>query len=76
MLLISISFNKKYIKESVNMKFIDLKIDNHINWTNIDKLIPILSGIYYIVRSTLHVSNIDTLISVFFAYFHFIMKYG
>jgi hypothetical protein len=41
-----------------------------------DKLIPKLSGACYAVRSMLHVSNTDTLRSIYFAYFHSIMKYG
>jgi hypothetical protein len=66
----------KYLQESVNMKFLDLKIDNHINWTNhIEKLIPKLTGTCYAVRSMLHVSKTDTLKTVYFAYFHSMMKY-
>jgi hypothetical protein len=64
-------------QESVNTKFLGLQIDNHINWTYyIDKLIPKLSAACYAVRFMLHVSNTDTLKSVYFAYFHSIMKYG
>jgi hypothetical protein len=65
------------LHESVHMKFLGLQIDNRLNWTNhIDKLIPTLSGACYAVRSMLHVSNTDTLKSVYFAYFHSVMKYG
>jgi hypothetical protein len=41
-----------------------------------DKLCPKLSGACYVVRSMFHVSNSDTLKSVYFVYFHSIMKYG
>jgi hypothetical protein len=59
------------------MKFLGLQIDNHLNWTNhIDKLIPKLSAACYAVRSMFHFSNTDTLKSVYFAYFHSIIKYG
>jgi hypothetical protein len=69
--------NGKHIQESVNTKFLGLQIDNHLNWTNhIDKLIPKLSGACYAVRSMLHVSNTDTVKSVYFANFHSVMKYG
>jgi hypothetical protein len=33
--------NRKHTEKSVNMQFLCLKIDNHLNWTyHIDKLIP------------------------------------
>jgi hypothetical protein len=74
---LSIGYNEKYIQASVNTKFLGLQIYNHLNSTNhIDKLIPKLSGACYAVRSMLHVSNTDTLRSVYFAYFQSIMKYG
>jgi hypothetical protein len=66
-----------YVEESVNTKFLGLRIDNNLNWKNhIDQLVPKLSGACYAVRSMLHISNIDTLKSIYFAYFHFLMKYG
>jgi hypothetical protein len=65
-----------YIEESVNMKFLGLQIDNHLNWTNhIDKLIPKLHGARHAVRSMCHISNTDTLKSIYFDYFRLIMKY-
>jgi hypothetical protein len=64
-----------YIEESVNMKFLGLQIDNHLNWTNhIDKLIPKLHGARHAVRSMCHISNTDTLKSIYFDYFHLIMN--
>jgi hypothetical protein len=74
---LSIGYNDKYIEESVQTKFLGLQIDNHLNWKNrIDQLIPKLSGACYAVRSLLHVSTTDTLKSIYFAYFHSLMKYG
>jgi hypothetical protein len=38
---LNIGYNGRCIEESVNMKFLDLQIDNHLNWTNhSDKLLP------------------------------------
>jgi IS1 family transposase len=37
---------------------------------------PKLSGAYYTVRSMFHISNINTLMSTYFTYFQFIIKYG
>jgi hypothetical protein len=38
--VLNVGYNGKCIDQSVNMKFLDLQIDNHLHWTNhIDKLI-------------------------------------
>jgi IS1 family transposase len=42
----------------------------------IDQMVPKLSGACYAVRSMYHISNINTLKSIYFAYFHSIIKYG
>jgi IS1 family transposase len=39
-------------------------------------MIPKLSGACYAVRSMFHISNINTLKSIYFAYFHSIVQYG
>jgi hypothetical protein len=74
---LSIGYNEKYMEESLNSKFLGLQIDNHLIWKNhIGQMIPKLSRACYAVRSIFHVSNTDTLKSIYFAYFHSIMKYG
>jgi hypothetical protein len=74
---LNIGYNDKYIEESVNTKFLGLQIDNHLNWKNhIDQLVPELSSACYAVRSMYHISNTDILKSIYFAYFHSLMKYG
>ena len=58
-------------------KFLGLQLDNRINWKNcIEEIIPNLSGICYAVRSMVHISKINTLKSIYYAYFHSIIKYG
>jgi hypothetical protein len=65
------------MEESAQTKFLGLQIDNHSNWKNhIDQLIPKLMQARYAVRSLLHISNTDMLKSIYFAYFHSLMKYG
>ena len=67
----------KYIAETVNSKFLGLRTDNHINWKNhIEKMIPNLCGACYAITSMVQISNINTLKSIYYAYFHSIMKYG
>jgi hypothetical protein len=70
-------YNNKYIEEAVNTIFLGLQIDNHVNWINHnDQLVPKLSGACYAVTPMLHISTIDTLKSIYFTYFHSLMKYG
>jgi hypothetical protein len=70
-----IGYKEKYIEEAVNTKLICLQIDNHINWKNhIEQMIPKSSGICHAVRAVVHISNIGTFQSVYYAYFHSVMK--
>jgi hypothetical protein len=46
-------------------------VENHI-----DQLVPKLSAACHAVRSVLHISNTDTLKSIYFAHFHSLMKHG
>ena len=39
-------------------------------------MIPQLSAVRYAVRSTIHISNINTLKSIYYAYHHSVIKYG
>ena len=72
-----IGYKQKYIEEAVNTKFLDLQTDNHINWiSNIEEMIPTLCGACYAIRSMVHISNINTLISIYYTCFHPIIKYG
>jgi hypothetical protein len=56
---------------------ISSQIENHINWKKrIEEMILKLSGACYADRSMVHISNISTLKSIYFAFFHSVMKYG
>jgi hypothetical protein len=64
-------------EETVHSKFLGLHLDNHLDWKDhIDQMIPELSGACYAVRSMFHISNINTLKSIYCAYFHSIIQYG
>jgi hypothetical protein len=70
-------YKEKYIEEMVNTQYLGLQTDNHLNWKNhIEQMIRKLSGACYAVRSMVHISNINTLKSINYAYFHSIIKYG
>jgi hypothetical protein len=74
--LISVGYEDKCIEESVHKKFFGLQIDSNLNWkTHVNQLVQKLSGTCYDVRSLSHISNIDTLKLIYFAYFHSLMKY-
>jgi hypothetical protein len=61
----------------VNTKFLDLQIDNHIKWKNhIKEMIPKFSGTCYAIRSVVHISKINTLKSIYSAYFHSVIQDG
>jgi hypothetical protein len=66
-----IDYRGKYIEETINTKFLGLQVDNHLTWKNhFDQMVPKLSGACYVVRSMYHISNINTLKSICFAYFN------
>ena len=72
-----IGYKEKNIEETLNTKFLGLQIDNHIYWKNhTEEMIPKLSAACYAIRSMVHISNMNTLISVYDAYFHYSIKYG
>jgi len=62
--------------ETVNTKFPGLQIDNHLMWKNhTEQMICMLHAAYYAIRSVVHISNITTLKSIYYAYFHSVIKY-
>ena len=65
---------RRVYRRGVSTKFLGVQIDNHPNWMNsTEQTIPKLSGAYYAIRSVVHISNINTLKSI---YFHSVIKYG
>jgi len=73
---LTFSYKDKCIEEAVNLKFLGIQIDSHLNWRNhIDQIIPKLSVACYVVRQMYHICNNDILRSIYFAYFHSIASY-
>ena len=70
-------YKEMYIEQTVNAKFLGLQIDIRINWKNhIEQMTPKLSTVFHSARSMVHISNINILKSIYYAYFHSITKYG
>jgi hypothetical protein len=73
---LTIGHEDKYVEEAVNLKFLGIQIDNHLNGKNhVDQIIPKLSTACCMVRQIYYICN-DTLRSIYFAYFHSIASYG
>jgi len=61
----------------VNTKFLGLQINNHINWKNhVKEMIPKFRGTSYAIMSVVRISNIDTVKSMYYAYFHSFIQDG
>jgi hypothetical protein len=74
---LTIGYKDKCIEERLNSKFLGLPLDNHLNWEDhIHQMIPELSGACYALRSMFHISNINTLTSIYFAYFQVFIQYA
>ena len=53
------------IKKAVTTKFVGLQTDNHMNWMNhIEEITYRLSGAFYVIRLTVHISNINNEINL------------
>ena len=60
-----------------NTKFLGLELDKNVNWKNhIQKILPKLSSACYLIRRLYPSCNLNTLMMVYFAYFHTVMEYG
>jgi len=74
---LTVSYKDKCLEEAVNLKFLGIQIDSHLNWRNhIDQIIHKLSIACYMIRQMYHNCNNVTLRSFYFAYFHSIASYG
>jgi len=67
--VLCISYIEHYIEEAVTTKFLGVQSDNHLSWKNhTEQIISRLSEACYVVRSTVYISNIITLLSMYFTY--------
>jgi len=66
---LTISHKDKCIEVVVNLKFLGIQTNSHLNWKNhIDQIIPKLSITCYMVRQMYHICNNDSLLCLFSLY--------
>jgi len=69
-------YKETYIEETLSTKFLGLQTDNHINLKkHFEQIIPQFSRVCYVIMSVVHTSNINTLKSIYHAYFHCVITY-
>ena len=74
---LTISYKDRHIEAALSLKFRGMQLDNHLNWKDhIDQILPKLSTACYAVRQMHHICDENTKKSIYFAYFHSIIKYG
>lgn len=74
---ISSTINNRSLLETTTTKFLGLQIDNVLNWKNrIKEITPKLNSACFAIRSMQEIVNINTLQTIYFAYFHSVMSFG
>jgi hypothetical protein len=65
------------ISNSTHVKSLGVNIVNTLSWkTHIDSLLPKLSSACYAIRAVKPYVNQETLLMVYYAYFHSVIRYG
>jgi hypothetical protein len=71
-----INYKSNSIKEYTDTKFLGLILDKRINWKNhINKNLPKLRSLCFVVSSMYSYSNMFTLKMIYFARFYATMEY-
>jgi hypothetical protein len=74
---IKVLYDNIKIYNSAHIKFLGVNIVNTLSWkTHIDSLLPKLSSACYAIRAVKSYVNQETLLMVYYAYFHSIIRYG
>jgi hypothetical protein len=72
-----IAYGNKEIIDSCHTKFLGINITNTLSWKkHIDQLISKLSTACYAIRTVKPYVKLETLLMVYYAYFHSVMHYG
>jgi hypothetical protein len=73
---ININYENNYISKVNDAKFLGLYINNTLSWKiHIDKILPKLCSAYFAMRSVKPYLSQQTLLFIYYSYFHSIMSY-
>jgi hypothetical protein len=65
-----ICYEKIFIKETKNLKFLGKRIDNNLNWkSHVGQMIPKFCATHEAVRIIFHINNTNTLQMIYLAHF-------
>ena len=75
--LLQIIHQDKLLTGINNTKFLGLELDINVNRKNhIHKILPKLSKACYLIRGMYTSCNLNTLMMIYFAYFHSVLEYA
>ena len=70
-----IGYKEDNTERMVNTKPLGLQIDDHINWKNhIQQMVPKSIATSYAIRSKIHISDMNTVKSIYCACFQSVVK--
>ena len=73
---LTIEYKNILIDKIANTKFLDMHVDNHMNWKkHIELIVPKLSAACYAIRRLYYTLKSDALHMVYFAFFHSMINY-
>jgi hypothetical protein len=74
---LNLMLHNKSLKEVEMMKFLGLQLDNHLTCKgHRDSLLHNLSTVCFLMRKLYYILNINCLKTVYYAYYHSLVKYG
>jgi hypothetical protein len=74
---LNLTFYDKTLIEVETIKFVGLQLDNHLTCKgHIDVLLHKLNTVCFLIRKLYHILNINEFKTIYFAYYHSLVKYG
>jgi hypothetical protein len=74
--LFQISYKDRHNNNDTQIKYFGMQTE-HMNWkTHIGQITPKLSSAFYALSCMYHLTDIDSLLVIYYAYFHSIMTYS
>jgi hypothetical protein len=74
---INLTFDDKTIQNKNQTKFLGIILDSTLKWSeHIESITPKLNAACYVLRKLKHIVSQQTLLMVYYSYFHSFMSYG